>query len=61
MFTGDLNATFHSNPPFPGKERHLLRAQLARIFAATAIVPNGLFEVDEETNEMKFAEDFEMP
>jgi radial spoke head protein 4/6 len=26
MFTGDLNATFHSNPPFPGKERHLLRA-----------------------------------
>ena len=58
VFTGDLNATFHSNPTFPGKERHLLRAQLARIFAATAIVPKGLFEIDEETQEIKFSEDF---
>jgi len=58
IFTGDLNATFHSNPSFPGKERHLLRAQLARIFAATAIVPKGLFEIDEETQQMKFAEEF---
>jgi len=33
--TGDLNASINSNPPFPGKERHFLRAQLARIFAAT--------------------------
>jgi hypothetical protein len=48
IFTGDLNATFQSNPHFPGKERHLLRAQLARIFASTAIVPKGLFEVVEE-------------
>ena len=34
---------------------------MARIFAATAIVPKGLFEMDEETNEMKFAEEFAMP
>lgn len=62
MFTGDLNATFESNPTFPGKERHLLRAQLARIFAATSIAPKGLFEIDEETQKMKFAgEDFQMP
>jgi hypothetical protein len=61
IFTGDLNATFQSNPAFNGKERHLLRAQLARIFAATAIVPKGLFEIDEETQQMKFAEDFQMP
>jgi len=47
MFTGDLNATFFSNPPFPGKERHLLRAQLARIFSATAIVPAGMYELVE--------------
>jgi hypothetical protein len=26
VFTGDLNATFDSNPSFPGLERHLLRA-----------------------------------
>jgi hypothetical protein len=49
VFSGDLNATFSSNPAFPGKERHLLRAQLARIFHATSIVPAGLFEIDEET------------
>lgn len=59
--TGDLNAEINSNPQFPGKERHLLRAQLARIFAATAISPKGLFEIDEETGLMKFAEDFTMP
>jgi hypothetical protein len=26
VFTGNLNATINSCPPFPGKERHLLRA-----------------------------------
>ena len=26
VFTGDLNASIDSCPPFPGKERHLLRA-----------------------------------
>lgn len=26
IFTGDLNAQFDSNPSFPGRERHLLRA-----------------------------------
>lgn len=31
MLTGKLNAAIDSNPPFPGKERHFLRAQLARI------------------------------
>ena len=59
--TGDLNASIDSNPTFPGKERHFLRAQLARIFHATAIVPKGLFEIDEETGVEKFVEDFAMP
>lgn len=58
VFTGDLNADINSNPPFPGKERHLLRATLARISHATQIVPKGLYEIDEESNEMKFTEDF---
>lgn len=60
VFTGDLNATIDSNPPFPGRERHLLRAQLARIFHATALTPKGLLEVDDE-NEVKFADDFVFP
>lgn len=59
--TGNLNAEINSNPTFPGKERHFLRAQLARIFAATTIAPKGLFEIDEETGLMKFTEDFNMP
>ncbi len=59
VLTGDLNAQIDSNPPFPGKERHFLRAQLARIFAATMISPKGLYEIDEETNQMKMAEGFE--
>ena len=61
IFTGDLNASVNSNPSFPGKERHYLRAQIARIFAATNIAPKGLFEISEETNEMKFADEFTIP
>ena len=61
IFTGDLNAEVDTNPQFQGKERHLLRATLARIFHATAIVPKGLFATDEETNEVKFAEEFAFP
>lgn len=64
--TGNLNANVVTNPPFPGKERHFLRAQLARIFAATAISPKGLYEmVDSEVEgqpaERKFAEEFAFP
>jgi len=61
IFTGNLNADVDTNPAFVGKERHLLRATLARIFHATAIVPKGLFALDEETNEVKFAEEFAFP
>jgi len=41
-----------------------LRATLARIFHATAIVPKGLFvidDADEGTGEPKFADDFPFP
>lgn len=61
VMTGDLNASIDSNPPFPGKERHFLRAQLARIFAATEICPKGLYEMDDETGQMKWAEEFAVP
>ena len=61
IFTGDLNANVDTNPAFDGKERHLLRATLARIFHATAIVPKGLFVKDDETEEVKFSEEFTFP
>ena len=61
VFSGDLNGTVDSNPTFKGNERHLLRATLARIFSATAIVPKGLYELTEEEEgklqEMKFSEE----
>ena len=49
VMVGDLDAAIDSNPPFPGKERHFLRAQIARIFHATLIAPKGFYEMDEET------------
>jgi radial spoke head protein 4A len=61
VLVGDLNASIDSNPPFPGKERHFLRAQIARIFHATLIAPKGFYEIDEETQQMRFAEDFALP
>lgn len=56
-----MNGTIDSNPPFPGKERHFLRAQIARITHATVIIPKGLFEYDEEAFVEKFAEEFAVP
>jgi radial spoke head protein 4A len=44
ILTGNLNGDVESNPTFPGKERHFLRAQLARIFHSTIICPKGLYE-----------------
>ncbi|CDW87426.1 UNKNOWN [Stylonychia lemnae] len=61
IFTGHLNASVNSNPPFPGKERHLLRAQLTRITHATSIIPKGLLEIDEESQKEKYAEEFNFP
>lgn len=61
MMTGDLNAKIDSNPPFFGTERHLLRAQLARIQHATELSPKGQFEIDEETQAVKYADEFNIP
>ena len=37
-------------PPFPGQERNLLRAQIARITAGTVIAPDGHYVADDEEN-----------
>eukprot|EP01064_Diplonema_japonicum_P036770 TRINITY_DN838_c2_g1_i2.p1 TRINITY_DN838_c2_g1~~TRINITY_DN838_c2_g1_i2.p1 ORF type:complete len:571 (+),score=150.41 TRINITY_DN838_c2_g1_i2:32-1714(+) len=47
-FTGDLTRSVHSYPPFPGTEANYLRAQLARITAATHIMPEGEVELYED-------------
>ena len=62
IMTGDLNADVLTCPPFPGKERHYLRAQIARIAHATTLHPKGLLELDEDNpNNLKYAEEFTMP
>ena len=48
FFTGRLDAGVVSYPPFPGNEANLLRAQIARISAATHISPIGFYKFDEE-------------
>lgn len=43
IMTGDLNSKLNTNPPFPGAERHFLRAQIARIAHACTLAPSGLY------------------
>jgi radial spoke head protein 4A len=57
FLTGSLDAPVNAYPPFPGSEKNLLRAQLARIVGATSISPDGYFELDESEPPMvKLAE-----
>ncbi|KAG3256280.1 radial spoke head protein 6 homolog A [Ictidomys tridecemlineatus] len=48
FFTGHLDAPVISYPPFPGNEANYLRAQIARISAATHISPLGFYQFGEE-------------
>ncbi|KAL7301341.1 hypothetical protein TKK_0006072 [Trichogramma kaykai] len=43
MFSGTLGKQVHTYPPFPGCEKNYLRAQIARIEAATHCSPLGYF------------------
>lgn len=47
-FTGDLKAEIKSYPVFPGKEEHLLKAQLVRITHNCEVAPKGLYGPTEE-------------
>ena len=47
FLTGNLNAPVPSYPPFPGKEKDLLRAQIARISSSTSISPTGYFKIED--------------
>lgn len=48
MFTGKLEASVPSYPPFPGNEANLLRAQIARIAGSTSISPDGFFDLNDD-------------
>jgi len=56
MLTGSLDSPVHSMPWFPGKERHLLRAQIARISATCNLAARGWYDLDEEAGENKIKE-----
>ncbi|OMJ69194.1 hypothetical protein SteCoe_33151 [Stentor coeruleus] len=58
LFTGNLNAPVVSNPHFPGKEKELLRAQIARITHGTMLEPKGLHKlVEDNPNEIENEEE----
>ena len=48
LLSGDLERPIFTNPFFFGKEKHFLRAQIARIVHSTTLVPKGLYKVNEE-------------
>ena len=56
-FSGNLNSKVDCCPPFPGRERHLLREQIARITHATTICPSGYFEFNEEAKKLQLPEE----
>ena len=53
FFTGDLNKELITYPAYPGTEKNYLRAQIARIGAATHVSPAGKFKF----SEVKFKND----
>jgi radial spoke head protein 4A len=62
LVTGNLNADLNTNPKFPGKERHFLRAQIARISHTTTIVPKDYLGPNEDNERLiKFSEEFASP
>lgn len=56
IMTGSLDSPVQSMPWFPGKEQHLLRAQIARISATCTLAPRGWYEPDDEAGDNKVKE-----
>lgn len=54
----DLEGDVTGNPPFPGKEKNFLRAQIARIGASTVLCPAGFYSVSDD-GELEVAEEIE--
>jgi len=56
--SGNLNDPIYTHPPFPGKEKHYLKAQITRITFASTLAPQGVYKVNEE-NDRDIAPDAE--
>jgi radial spoke head protein 4A len=57
VFTGELDSPVVSSPPFKGKEKHLLKAQIVRITHNCEIAPKGLYApLEDNPDEVDFAE-----
>jgi radial spoke head protein 4A len=56
IMSGNLDAPVLSMPWFPGKERHFLRAQIARISATCSLATTGWYEADDEAGPGKIKE-----
>ena len=50
ILTGDLERQVDAYPFFGEKEKYLIRAQIARISAATIIAPKGVYKEAENSN-----------
>ncbi|XP_076234627.1 radial spoke head protein 4a [Calliopsis andreniformis] len=57
--TGNLETQIHTFPPFPGTERNYLRAQIARISAATLVSPIGFYSFGGGDEEEELGEEVE--
>jgi radial spoke head protein 4A len=51
FLTGNLDAPVLGYPPFPGTEKNLLRAQIARITSAAIATPKGIYQRGEDENQ----------
>ncbi|XP_069699823.1 radial spoke head protein 6 homolog A [Periplaneta americana] len=60
FFTGNLEKKILTFPAFPGKEKNYLRAQIARISAATQVSPLGFYQFSEEEEEVPEEEEVQL-
>jgi len=61
IMTGNLEADVLTMPFFPGKEKHFLRAQIARISSSSCLAIAGYLQADDETGGITDSPDFEFP
>ncbi|TYZ62630.1 hypothetical protein PybrP1_006909 [[Pythium] brassicae (nom. inval.)] len=56
----DLEGKVAGHPPFPGLEKHFLRAQIARITSGTVVCPAGYFQVNDDSGALEPADELEI-
>lgn len=62
FLTGKLNHKVDVYPPFPGVEKHYLKAQIVRISYGSVIAPKDLYKTnDDDATKIEFSEEFTMP